>query len=357
MSNPSADPAATPGQPSAIAAVVRQVLANKAFVACFLLLSIIAASFDLATKDIQFTKNPVPLKKALGLMDQSLLRRPIFTLNDDFRSHLYGGRVAPALVDAFSRNGIRLNPEARVEVKNAGQRWQIIGAVAGIRSERTYTVEANSSTGQLDVSAPYLQLGAMEIKPEILDALGTKEYIQWTLLDESRVGEHRPEDYIQLFVTYYTGAADQVPHVPEECYMGGGGYHVKTEMLVDVPVPALGPNQSVQVKMLEFEGGPAVTSGAKIVMYVFNTNGVFCADRNCVRLTLGDPYVRHAYFSKLEVTFGSRDELPAKEDAIEAGKRFLSVVIPVLVNDHWPDWKRVMQEEQLARDQGKSNEK
>lgn len=360
MSTSSPDPAAVASPLPAPVGVFRQVIANKGFVACFFLLSIFAVSFDLMAKlsGIQFTKAAVPLKKPLSLMDQTQLASPMFSMSGTLRSQLRGGRVEPALADLFRQNGIAISPDARVEVKDIGRRWQIVGAVTGSRSERTYTVENNPTTGQLDVRAPYRLLGALEIKPEILDALGTKQYIQWTLLDESRPGgEYRPEDYIQLFVTYYTGSADQVPHVPEECYMGGGGYHVKEEALVDVPVPALGPNQSVQVKMLEFEGGPAMATGSKIVLYVFNTNGRFCADRNCVRLTLGDPYVRHAYFSKLEVTFGLQDELPAREAAIEAGKRFLSVVIPILVNDHWPDWNQVLRDEQQAREQSKAEKK
>jgi hypothetical protein len=211
------------------------------------------------------------------------------------------------------------------------------------------------------VYAPYQVINVTEIKPEILDQLGTDQYIQWVLLDQSHSGGPQPEDFVQLFVTYYTGSPDQVPHVPEECYMGGGGYYIKPgngESIMDVPVPVLGPGQTIQVKVLELEGPtPTPGGGAKIVMYLFHTNGQFCPDRMCARSALADPFVRHAYFSKLEVTFGTQDNLPTREKAIEAGKRFLATVIPILLKDHWPDWDKVLRDEREARAAGKTQAK
>jgi hypothetical protein len=135
--------------------------------------------------------------------------------------------------------------------------------------------------------------------------------------------------------------------------MGGAGYTLKAdkgEMIIDVPIPDLGADRTIPVKVLDFEGPTlAAGEGAKIVMYLFNTNGQFCADRMCVRNVLADPFVRHAYFSKLELTFGSQESLPTREKAIEAGKRFLAIVIPILLKDHWPDWDQVLRDESQAR--------
>lgn len=192
--------------------------------------------------------------------------------------------------------------------------------------------------------APYAIYHAQEIKGELLDALGTDQYIQWILKDESRTGPSRPEDYIHLFVTYYTGQPDQVPHVPEVCYMGGGGYHVKQSSIVDIPIPALGAEFTVPVQVLELERSSFIGVETKIVIYTFHANGQFLAHRRSVQQTVGNPYDTYAYFSKLELAFGIQKAQPSKERAIAAAERFLNKVIPVLVEDHWPDWDQAVRD-------------
>ena len=106
-------------------------------------------------------------------------------------------------------------------------------------------------------------------------------------------------------------------------------------------------NRLVQVraKALEFERARFIARGSRVVMYLFHTNGQFCPDRTCVRVMLGNPADRHAYFSKVELTFGSSQVLPTREQAIAAGTRFMQVILPVLVSDHWPDWDAVKRAE------------
>jgi len=190
--------------------------------------------------------------------------------------------------------------------------------------------------------APYVVFHVQDIKPEILDALGTDQYIQWYLKDESNPGRKRPEDYVHLFVTYYTGQPDQVPHVPEVCYVGGGGYRVKKSSFLEVPIPALGSEATVPVQIVELERPSLMSQETKIVMYMFCANGEFLAHRRAVQRTVANPYNTHAFFSKLELTFGTSSAMPEKKRAIEAGKRFLKKVIPVLVEDHWPDWDQAV---------------
>lgn len=371
MPNPLADLTATGRQSGTAGGIARQVLANRGFVACVLLLGSFTVGFEVLAKvkDIQFRKLPVPLKKPLSELDQSGLRQRVFGLDASLRGHLYAGKLSPASVEAFKSRGIVLGADAEAMVKEPGRVWQIADRHGKTRLEVTYTVQYEEAAHKLDVYAPYRVINVTEIKPEILDNLGTDQYIQWVLLDqthpgssasqpEDRPGISSPEEIVQLFVTYYTGAPDQVPHVPEECYMGGSGYSVKTESILDVPVPALGPGQTIPVKVLEFEGSSLASGGgAKIVMYLFQTNGQFCADRMGVRSVLADPFVRHAYFSKLELTFGTQDALPTREKAIEAGKRFLAIVIPILLKDHWPDWDQVLRAERQARAAGKTQAK
>ncbi|MBI4582334.1 MAG: hypothetical protein HY718_21750 [Planctomycetes bacterium] len=192
---------------------------------------------------------------------------------------------------------------------------------------------------------PYELRHAGDIKAEILDALGTREYIEWTLEDTS-IGKNLPERLIHLFVTYYTGTPGQVPHVAEECYKGGG-YRALGEDLVEVPIPEL--QQTISVKVVTFEPPVFQRRESAVVMYVFHTNGRFAPDRRVVRTILNNPRDEHAYFTKVEISFGTSEACPPRDQAIEAGKRFLQKVIPILVREHWPDWAAVKQQEEAEK--------
>jgi hypothetical protein len=178
------------------------------------------------------------------------------------------------------------------------------------------------------------------IKPEILDALGTRDYISLAFTDRS-ITTPGPEQLVNMFVTYYTGNADQVPHVPEVCYLGSG-YRTIDSSFREVPMPSLGAGATIPVQLLEFERSALLGRESKVVMYTFHANGQFCAERKAVLRILGDPLSKYAYFSKLELTFGSSDQFPTRDKAIKAGERFLQVVVPRLLRDHWPDWENAI---------------
>ncbi len=185
---------------------------------------------------------------------------------------------------------------------------------------------------------PYKVMRVMEINEQTLDALGTREYIQW-ILEDTRVAAGRPERYVSLFVTYYTGKPDQVPHVPEVCE-GATGAEVASEIVEMFEIPALGEGVTIPVKVLEFENSRLLRSkGTQITMYTFSANGEFKSGRRGVQLRVSDTSARHAYFSKVEVRVGGQSVYPDRATAIAAGKAFLQVIVPILVEDHWPDWE------------------
>jgi hypothetical protein len=69
--------------------------------------------------------------------------------------------------------------------------------------------------------APYEVVLKKKIEnEEVLKSLGTKDYIQWILRDRDEPPNSPVHQYL-LFITYYQ-LPDRVPHVPEECYTGGG---------------------------------------------------------------------------------------------------------------------------------------
>ncbi len=220
--------------------------------------------------------------------------------------------------------------------------FKVFAAKTGMRPGPKAGAYLRKPLRQFDSSklAPFVLREAGDIKAAILDALGTHEYIQWTLEDTSPPGPNTPpanapERLIQFFVTYYTDTPGQVPHVPEECYLGGGYSQTKQE-IVDVPIPELG--MTIPVKLLTFEKSAFLGRESRVVMYVFHANGHFAPDRQIVRTLVNNPHDTHAYFSKVEIGFGSTQAAPTPEKALEEGKRFLAKAIPVLVKEHWPDW-------------------
>ncbi|NLX12753.1 MAG: exosortase-associated EpsI family protein [Phycisphaerales bacterium] len=190
---------------------------------------------------------------------------------------------------------------------------------------------------------PYELRQQMQIHPEVVNELGTTQYIQWILEDTSRPDRHNRESWIQLFVTYYTGNPDQVPHVPEQCYLGQGNTTVE-DRLIDVEIPRLGPGFTIPVHLLVFRMSATFGNRESLVLYTFHANGEFKATRTGVRTLLGNPSSRYSYFSKLELTFGVNEAMPPIDEALETGIKFLQTVVPVLVEDHWPDWEAATRE-------------
>ena len=71
------------------------------------------------------------------------------------------------------------------------------------------------------------------------------------------------------------------------------------------------------------------------VAYLFCVNGAFYDDREKARLHLAMPWTRVVYFSKIEcaVKIPGPDRL---DEALEACRRMLARVIPVLLKEHFP---------------------
>ncbi len=185
---------------------------------------------------------------------------------------------------------------------------------------------------------PYALVHPYILKQDLLDELGTNDYIQWLLSDKS-IQNGAPEQLVNLFVTYYTGKPGQVPHVPDACYLGSG-YKAVDQWYENFKIPALGQDCVIPVQVLEFERS-ALLGGheSKVVIYTFHGNGQFCPGRRELQKVLGNPLEKYAYFSKLEVTFGSQEHYPTKQQAVKAAEKFFQVIVPVLVKEHWPDWE------------------
>jgi hypothetical protein len=209
--------------------------------------------------------------------------------------------------------------------------------------------------------APYEVINRHKItNKDVLEQLGTDEYIQWEL-EDIEADKLSPVRYCSLFITYYTGDLDTVPHVPEECYVGGGNQRMGAESVMlnveglyiepDISLesemkPETGLDKRIGARYIVFAGrGSNIwqASSKYSVLYFFKTNGAYASNRTEARTILGrNLFGKYAYFSKVEWKFygvGSRrKKFPDKSETLVASEKLLSVVLPVVEREHWPDW-------------------
>jgi hypothetical protein len=185
-----------------------------------------------------------------------------------------------------------------------------------------------------------LTSGLERMTEDMLDSLGTHEYVQVYLTDPRKPAAD-PTQVALLFVTYYTGQPDMVPHVPDECWLAGG-YDKVSEETLPVPVAGVGaPDNKLPVRVLEFRArrqSQLSGQGADMatVAYFFHVNGGYATTRNGVRATMLNPRLRYAYYAKVEVTFLNENSVRAgKAAAVAALGPLLERLMPVLLRDHF----------------------
>lgn len=184
---------------------------------------------------------------------------------------------------------------------------------------------------------------------DTIEALGTEEYLQWQVVDLSRPVGH-PLRVAQVFVTYYTGKPDAVPHTPDEC-LSAAGAELLSAWGEQIELPGLGlPEERIPVRVAVFRlpsrqavmGFGARTAPEMTVLYFFHTNGKFRTTRQEVRLELTNLFERFAYYSKVEISFASDRQPPRYADTAEslaALGPLLRKLLPILLNDHYQDWE------------------
>lgn len=196
----------------------------------------------------------------------------------------------------------------------------------------------------LDASklGPYRVTDRLVFEPVVVEALGTDQYLMWRL-EDTRLEAGDPLRVAQVFVTYYTGGGNLVPHTPDVCYLGSGYQPKQAHENVEVGVP--GRSEPIPMRLLTFERTAIFDRSDFSVTYTFHCNGAFTETRSGVRILTGDPRARYAYFSKIELSFprASRDETQ------EGAARVLEYLLPVLLADHFPDYERAERE---AGDEG-----
>ena len=203
-----------------------------------------------------------------------------------------------------------------------------------------------------DGLAPYKVIRKRVIEnKEIVASLGTTDYIEWTLENTDPDGNVRK---CFLFITYYD-LPDSIPHVPEECYSGGGYQKLLSDsLLLSLPLDRIDDSDSEQgdqlrkipARHIAFSGTSRGRWGSRSkfsVLYLFNINGDYANNREDARIALNkNVFGKYTYFCKVEWYFigDSRERIFLKNDqAIELSQKLMSVILPKLEKDHWPDLK------------------
>ncbi len=178
---------------------------------------------------------------------------------------------------------------------------------------------------------PYQVIEKAKIEnKDIVEALGTKDYIQWSIVDP-QIADNSPVKRSMLFITYYE-LADQVPHVPEECYGGAGFQQVKSEAIeLNTDVADIG---LIEARYLVFARN-STSSWQSVssfpIVYLFRINGEYANSREQARTILGkNIFGKRSYFCKIEIVFNQSRKLPTKEQSVKSAAKLFGSVFPVL---------------------------
>jgi hypothetical protein len=189
--------------------------------------------------------------------------------------------------------------------------------------------------------APYKVVNVSEIgDKEVVEALGTEDYIQW-ILEDTEVSEKSPVRFCQLFITYYP-MATRVPHVPDECYTGSG-YEKRAGRYVSLDID--GQADPIKMRLLVFGGKKSEIWSSDpdfSRMYFLLVNNEYVCTRTGARQVFGKNLRgKHSFFSKVEWEFYGRSSggriRPSDEQNTTASEKLMAKLLPVLEKEHWPD--------------------
>ena len=139
---------------------------------------------------------------------------------------------------------------------------------------------------------------------------------------------------ISFAVTYHTGKADTVAHIPERCYTADG-FEPKeaNEEIWPLPESKKCPGYENKVRYISFEDQSGRTRVQRNVAYFFNVNGRYESNPLKVRYTLQNLFQRYGYYAKIELMIQD----PKREESAEAMQRFLKDAMPA-IEDCFPNW-------------------
>lgn len=143
---------------------------------------------------------------------------------------------------------------------------------------------------------------------------------------------------ISMAVTYYTGKADTVAHIPERCYTADGyePQRIQNERW-DLKTPQ-SPDGKLDVRYISFEDQANTARVIRNVAYFFHVNGKYTNDSTVVRLALQNLMAKYGYYAKIELMIQDKD----REASGQAMQDFLISALPE-IESCLPDWSKVNQ--------------
>jgi hypothetical protein len=164
----------------------------------------------------------------------------------------------------------------------------------------------------------------------------------------TQVQQERPASVLRIGVTYYTGMADTVAHVPERCYVADGFdvVHADTKSMSLGNYPD-GRPRDVNIQYLTFEDTTGRERIGRNVAYLFHCNGKYLSSPYEVRGALQNLFQRYGYYAKIElmtttpqIGYRSGFEVNKVGDALDAMADFLASALPEF-EKCMPDWSRL----------------
>ena len=239
-----------------------------------------------------------------------------------------------------------LTPSFVVAVSLLGVAAALAGPFAaymGIKqNKKALPLKKPLSALSTEAIAPYRVVRRHVLPPAVVEALGTKRYLSWDLLDMS-VSPNDPLREAHLFVTYYSGGNNLVPHTPDACFRGSGYQAAQAHETLEIQLAGVDSNLStIPLRVCTFVRSGVFNHETVSVVYTFHCNGRLVATRTGVRLLVNKLWNTYAYFSKVEVSFprGTRAQ------NIAGAQKLLGHLLPVLERDHWPEFEEA---ERLVR--------
>lgn len=171
----------------------------------------------------------------------------------------------------------------------------------------------------------YVNSAALGISPdEVRRTYVDGKTIEAQKLELSKLQKRIPTAVLSVAMTYYTGKADTVAHIPERCYVGEGfdPENPQTEMW--------GLGRNLNVRHIKFHSTSRLPCD---VAYFFHTNGHYESDSLAVRATLQNLLARYGYYAKVELMCTTEDQAKSAE----AMQNFLTEALPSFERV-LPDW-------------------
>ncbi len=203
---------------------------------------------------------------------------------------------------------------------------------------------------------------ARPLDAAVIETLGTDQYLERFYVADDASGK----GHLWIHIAYYTGMIDAVPHVPDRCFVAGGGLQLRAlphnyplpidrsgwrddpaglayplatfaDRITGRPVTVRMPVGDFELRTTEFlgEDRPDVRTYAG---YLFVANGRVTPTPEGVRRLAFDLSTKFAYYCKVQLVTSGRD-LEA-EPFVALAADLLTELLPELIRC-LPDWSEV----------------